>query len=212
MKKNILFLALSFSLPVSAQIGIGITTPVEKLEVSGSTVVGQSVTIDPVDYVNNAAGFTILGTDPQSAVVNGKVLAVENLFTPLTVQPYSITGIYSDDLTDLNLNIPTDKYFITIANFEAIPSSGNNGIYSPLADPEPDTNRGHFTLRVFESGPNWHVNIAYPTLNTQNTTDRYTYNFDIIIYSKRFYKDLGTISVDFGGSNAGSAAAAPNGI
>lgn len=212
MKKSILFIALSFSLLFSAQIGIGITSPVEKLEVSGSTAVEQSVTIDPVDYVNNAAGFTILGTDPQSAVVNGKVLSVENLFTPLTVQPYSVTNIYRDDLTDLNLNIPTDKYFITIANFEAIPSSGNNGIYSPLADPDSDTNRGHFTLRVFESGPDWHLNIAYPTLDTQNTTDRYTYNFDIIIYSKRFYKNLGTINVDFNGSNVGSAAAAPNGI
>ncbi|GEN77841.1 hypothetical protein [Chryseobacterium hagamense] len=212
MKKNILFIFLLFSALSTAQVGIGTPSPVEKLEVNGSVAVGQSVTIDPTAYVNNPAGFTILGTDPSSATVGGKVLSIETLYTPLIVQPYSISNIYRDDLNDVNLNIPTDKYFITIANFEAIPSAGNNGIYSPVANPDTNSNRGHFTIRVFPSGQNWHVNIGYPTLNTQNTTDRYTYNFDIIIYSKRFFKDLGTINVNFNGSNNASATAAPSGI
>lgn len=212
MKKNFLFIFLLWSALSIAQVGIGVASPVEKLEVAGSMSVGQSVTIDPTVYVNNASGFTILGTDPLSNTVGGEVLSVETLYTPLIVQPYSVSNIYRDDLNDLNLNIPTDKYFITIANFEAIPSAGNNGIYSPVANPESNTNRGHFTIRVFESGSNWHVNIGYPTLDTQNTTDRYTYNFDIIIYSKRFYKNLGTINVDFNGSNNASATAPPSGI
>lgn len=206
MKKNFLFIATLLSSLSMAQVGIGVASPVEKLEVAGSMSVSQSITIDPTVYVNNASGFTILGTDPSSSTVGGEVLSVETLYTPLIVQPYSISNIYRDDLDDINLNIPTDKYFVTIANFEAIPATGNNGIYSP------NSNRGHFTIRVFESGQNWHVNIGYPTLDTQNTTDRYTYNFDIIIYSKRFYKNLGTINVDFNGSNNASATAAPSGI
>ena len=213
MKKNFLFIiSLLFSGLSFAQVGIGTQTPTEKLQVAGSMAIGQSVTIDPTAYVNNPSGFTILGTDPLSNTVGGEVLSVETLYTPLIVQPYSVSNIYRDDLNDVNLNIPTDKYFITIANFEAIPSAGNNGIYSPIATPESNTNRGHFIIRVFESGQNWHVNIGYPTLDTQNTTDRYTYNFDIIIYSKRFYKNLGTINVDFNGSNNASATAAPSGI
>ncbi len=212
MKKNFLFIFLLLSGLSLAQVGIGTQTPTEKLQVAGSVAIGQSVTIDPTAYVNNTSGFTILGTDPLSSTVGGKVLAIETLYTPLIVQPYSISNIYRDDLNDINLNIPNDKYFITIANFEAIPSSGNNGIYSPMANPDSNTNRGHFTIKVFESGQSWHVNIGYPTLNTQNTTDRYTYNFDIIIYSKRFFKNLGTINVDFNGSNNGSATAAPSGI
>lgn len=212
MKKNFLLISLLSSVLSMAQVGIGTTSPVEKLEVAGSMAVSQSVTIDPTVYVNNASGFTILGTDPSSNTVGGEVMSVENMYTPLIVQPYSITNIYRDDLNDVNLNIPTDKYFITIANFEAIPASGNNGIYSPLANPVTNTNRGHFILNVFESGQNWHVNIGYPTLNTQNTTDRYTYNFDIIIYSKRFYKNLGIINVDFNGANNASATSAPSGI
>ena len=212
MKKNFLFIALLSSALGIAQVGIGVPSPAEKLEVAGSMAIGQSITIDPTNYVNNPSGFTILGTDPSSAGIGGEVMAVETLYTPLIVQPYSISNIYRDDLNDIDLNIPADKYFITIANFEAIPSAGNNGIYSPTANPDYNTNRGRFTFRFFQSGQNWHVNIGYPTLNTQNTTDRYTYNFDIILYSKRFYKDLGTISVDFNGSNSASAASVPSGI
>lgn len=212
MNKFLILSTLYLATFFNAQIGIGTMTPTEKLEVVGSTAVSQSVTLNPTNYVNNSSGFTVLGTDPQSTIVGGKVLSIENLYTPLTVQPYSITNIYRDDLNDLNLNIPTDKYFITIANFEAIPSNGNNGIFSPVANPVSNTNRGHFTIRFYESGQNWHVNIAYPNLNTENTTDRYTYNFDIIIYSKRFYKDLGILTFDLQGSNTGSAATAPSGI
>ncbi|KQM23396.1 hypothetical protein [Chryseobacterium sp. Leaf201] len=212
MKKYILILAFLSAARYSSQVGIGVASPVEKLEVAGSVAIGQSVTISPTDYVNNPAGFTILGTDPLSSIVGGEVLSVGNLYTPLTIQPYSITNIYRDDLNDLNLNIPTDKYFVKIANFEAIPNSGNNGIYSPVANPVTNTDRGHFTLSIFESGTNWHLNIAYPTLNTENTSDRYNYNFDIIIYSKRFYKDLGIVTYDLQGSNSGAAPAAPSGI
>lgn len=213
MKKNLLFIAVLFSALSAAQVGIGTNNPTEKLEVAGDVILGQSVKINPTDYANNSSGFTILGTDPSSSTVGGQVLSVENLYTPLIVQPYSISNIYRDDLNDIDLNIPTDKYFITIANFEAIPSSGNSGIYSPIDTNTPNsTSRGHFVLNIFESNNTWHVNIGYPTLNTQNTTDRYTYNFDIIIYSKRFYKNLGTISVNFGGSNTAAAAAAPSGI
>ncbi|WP_435523337.1 hypothetical protein [Chryseobacterium indoltheticum] len=112
-----------FATKTYAQVGIGTTTPTEKLEVVGTVAVGTSVTVDPINYVSHPLGFTIVGTDPQSATVNGKIVAVETLYTPITIQPYTITNIYRDDINDLNLNIPADRYFITIANFEVIPGS-----------------------------------------------------------------------------------------
>lgn len=195
-----------FATKAIGQVGIGTTTPTEKLEVVGAAAIGTSVTIDPIDYVNNPSGFTIMGTDPQSATVNGKIVAVETLYTPLTIQPYTINNVYRDDINDLNLNIPTDKYFITIANFEAIPSTGNNGIYTNT------NNKGHFVFNAFQSGTTWHVKIGYPTLDTQNTADRYTYKFDVILYSKRFFKNLGEITYNLNGSNSGTAPSAPTGI
>lgn len=210
MKKSIFTLTICLAIFTQAQVGIGTTTPTEKLEIAGNTAIGTSVFIDPADYVNNPSGFTIVATDPQSATVNGKLLAVENLYTPLTIQPYSVTNIYRDDLNDLDLNIDTTKFFITLANFEAIPNTGNNGIYTnPATTP---VSKGNFVIDTFEANGTWHVKIGYPTLSTQNTADRYTYNFDIILYSKRFYKSLGTVTYNLGGNNSGSAPAAPSGI
>jgi len=206
MKKLILMSIFCFTTKTIAQVGIGTTTPTEKLEVVGAAAIGTSVTLDPIDYVNNPSGFTIVGTDPQSTTVNGKVVAIETLYTPITIQPYTINNIYRDDINDLNLNIPTDKYFITIANFEAIPSTGNNGIYTNT------NNKGYFVFNAFQSGTTWHVKIGYPTLDTQNTTDRYTYKFDVILYSKRFFKNLGEITYNLNGSNSGIAPSAPTGI
>jgi hypothetical protein len=207
MMKKLIFVGI-FCLvtQTKAQVGIGTTTPTEKLEIVGSAAIGTSVTIDPINYVNNPSGFTIVGTDPQSTTVNGKVVALETLYTPVTIQPYNITDVYRDDINDLNLNIPTDKYFITIANFEAIPNVGNNGIYTNT------TNKGHFVFNAFQSGTTWHVKIGYPTLNTQSTNDRYSYKFDVILYSKRFFKNLGEVTYNLNGSNSGSAGTAPTGI
>lgn len=206
MKKLILIGVFSFVAQMNAQIGIGTTSPKEKLEIVGSAAIGTSVTIDPINYVNNPSGFTIVGTDPQSAPVNGKIVALETLYTPITIQPYEINKVYRDDIKDLNLNIPTDKYFITIANFEAIPSAGNNGIYTS------NSNKGYFVFDAFQSGTTWHVKIGYPTLNTRNTTDKYTYRFDVILYSKRFFKNLGEITYNLNGNNSGTAPSAPTGI
>jgi hypothetical protein len=210
MKQLLLISIISLASQVNAQVGIGTTTPTEKLEIVGSAAIGTSVTLDATDYVNNPLGFTIVGTDPQSATVNGKIAALETLYTPVTIQPYTINNVYRDDLNDLNLNIPTDKYFITVANFEAIPNSGNNGIFTNTsANP---INKGHFVFDAFQSGNTWHVKIGYPTLNTQNTADRFTYKFDVILYSKRFFKNLGEVTYDLNGSNSGSAITSPTGI
>lgn len=210
MKKNLSVGLITLCGLAYSQVGIGTTNPVEKLEIVGATAIGTSVTVDPTNYVNNASGFTVVGTDPQSSTVGGKVIALETLYTPLTIQPYEINNIYRDDINDLNLNIPTDKYFITIANFEAIPSAGNNGIFTnTAANP---VSKGHFVIDAFASGANWHVKIGYPTLNTQSTADRYTYKFDIIIYSKRFYKNLGTLEYNLNGQNNGTTSGPPTGI
>jgi hypothetical protein len=102
---------------------------------------------------------------------------------------------------------------VAITNFEAVPSTSNasqpnNGIYSNT------TVKGHFVIRTFESGGTWRVNIGYPSLNTQYTSGRYTYNFDVILLSKRFFKVLNesVTTYNLNGDITGDAVTAPSGI
>ncbi len=197
----------------SQNVGIGTPSPTERLEVKGSVAIGTSVYVNPNTYTPNPNGFDVLAVDPQSTVVNGKVMKVETLYTPIIIQPYSISNIYRDDLNNLDLQISTDKYMVAITNFEAIPSTStvsqpNNGIYSNSSV------KGYFVIKAFESGGTWRVNIGYPTLNTQYTSGRYTYNFDVILLSKRFFKVLSesVTTYNLNGDISGDAGTAPSGI
>lgn len=214
MKNNlIILLPLVSGMLFSQNVGIKTTTPTEKLEVNGSVAIGTSVYLNPNTYTSVPQGFDVLATDPQSATVNGKIMKVETLYTPIIIQPYSISNVYRDDLNDLNLQIPSDKYMVAITNFEAIPSTTNssqpnNGIYSSTSL------KSYFVIRTFESGGTWHVNIGYPTLSTQYASARYTYNFDIILLSKRFFKvlDPSVTTYNLKGETTGDAVTVPNGI
>jgi hypothetical protein len=209
----IILLPMVSGILFSQNVGIGTISPTEMLEVNGSVAVGTSVYVNPNTYTATPSGFDVLAVDPQSAIVNGKVMKVETLYTPIIIQPYSISNIYRDDLNNLDLQIPSDKYMVAITNFEAVPSTSNSsqpnsGIYSNT------TVKGHFVIRTFESGGTWRVNIGYPTLNTQYTSGRYTYNFDVILLSKRFFKVLNesVTTYNLNGDISGDAGTAPSGI
>lgn len=197
----------------SQNVGIKTTSPTERLDVNGNVAINSSVYLNPNTYTPVAQGFDVLATDPQSPTINGKIMKVETLYSPIIIQPYSISNVYRDDINALNLQIPTDKYIVSITNFEAIPTTTNpaqpnNGVYSNTED------KGHFVIKTFQSGGMWHVNIGYPTVNTQYTTGRFTYNFDIILLSKRFFKvlDESVTTYNLNGSNVGDAITTPNGI
>lgn len=214
MRNNLLFLLPLVSGLLSAQnVGIRTVDPLEKLDVNGTVAIGTSVYVNPNTYVSNPLGFDVIATDPESAVVNGKILKVETLYTPIVLQPYSVSNIYRDDINNLDLQIPSDKYVVAITNFEAIPTTTNalqpnNGIYSNTSV------KGYFVIKTFESGGTWRVNIGFPTLNTQYTSARYNYNFDVILLSKRFFKVLNesVTTYDLQGDIVGDAVTAPSGI
>lgn len=209
MKTYIFLLLPIFSF--SQNVGIGTANPKESLEVIGSVGIATETYTADNTYSNNTAGFSVVSRDPQSSIINGQLYKQETLYAPIVIQPYSVENIYQDDLNDLNLQIPTDKYFVAITNFQAIPSTSNaaepnNGLFAT------NNNKGHFEIKVTSEGGMWHAKIGYPTLNTRYTSNRYTYKFDIVLFSKRFYKDLGEIKFNLGGSNTGQASSTPPGI
>lgn len=215
MKKRISFLIMLWSIFTFAQIGIGVENPTELLEVDGTTVISDKFYVDGLDdYSGTVDDFHLIAINPESDDFDGSIIEFygNQEIMPIIIQPYEIQNIYRDDLNNLDLKISTDRYVISISNFEAIPSAGNQGLYKTSGNNSSSSSRtyGNFVIRTFEQSGTWRVNIGSPTANTRNTSDRYTYKFDIVLFPKRFFKNLGNIPYNLNGSNSGQASAAPN--
>jgi hypothetical protein len=215
MKTNITLIVLLLAICVHAQLGIGIANPTQALEVDGVTVVSDKLYLDGLDNYNKSVDdFRLIAINPESDGFDGSIIEFygNQEIMPIIIQPYEVQNIYRDDLNNLNLNISTSRYIISISNFEAVPSAGNNGLYKISGGTTSSSDRvyGNFVIRTFEQNGTWRVNIGSPTANTRNTTDRYTYKFDIVLFPKRFFKNLGNITYNLGGNNSGSASTPPN--
>lgn len=215
MKNNFSLIALLLTIFSYSQIGIGIENPTELLEVDGVTVVNDKFYIDGLDdYSSGVDDFRLIAINPSSADFDGNIIEFygNQEIMPIIIQPYEIQNIYRDDLNNLDLKISTNRYVISISNFEAIPSAGNQGLYKTSGGNFSSSSRtyGNFVIRTFEQSGTWRVNIGSPTANTRNTSDRYTYKFDIVLFPKRFFKNLGNIPYNLNGSNSGQASTAPN--
>lgn len=225
MKTNLLcwlFLAASFTL--NAQVGIGVTTPTQMLEVDGGDVY-----VNNKFYINSLPAydgltygpdkFRIVAADKSSeahgAAVDGRIMEFvgNQEIMPIIIQPYQITGVSKDNLRDLDLNISTSKYVISICNFQATPIGGSLGIYRKSVTTSGGNTSyvyDNFVIRAFESAGKWHVEIRAREADPQ--TGSYEYNFDIVLFPKRFFRNLGTVPYDLDGENTGAAASPPSGI
>lgn len=216
----LIWLPFMVSLTVQAQVGIGVTNPTNMLEVNGSDVY-----VADKFYINNLPAYdgTALGPDKfrivaidtnsqaNGSAIDGRVMEFvgNQEMMPIIIQPYNVTNINADNLNDLNLNISTSKYVIAISNFEAIPLNGAQGIYRKSVSNNVYV-YDNFVIRTFENGGTWHVEIRARDANPQ--TGSYQYNFDIVLFPKRYFRNLGQINYDLGGSNTGAAVTAPSGI
>lgn len=211
-------------------MGIGVPNPVQMLEVDkGDVYVKEKFYINNLPAYNGIAlgpdKFRIVAidipNDTNSSLINGRLMEFSGNqeIMPIIIQPYHIKNISMDNLKDLNLNISTSKYVISLSNFQAIPinSSGIYRISSKTSKGNTSYEYDNFVIRSFESGGNWHVEIrareADPIVTNPNLgSGSYEYLFDIILFPKRFFRNFGTVPYDLGGSNTGSALVPPPGI
>ena len=217
---------LTCSLALS-QVGIGVPNPTKMLEVDGGHmyVAEDFYIMNTVgSYTGNDTGFHIIAADPNSQSkgepLNGELIEFYNNqeLLPITIQPYEIKNVRYHKMQDLNLQIPSDKYVISLSNFEAIPSTGNLGLYRVSRNTSgfgtfQSFTYSNFVIETSDVGNNWHVRIEAPNVNlNHNTSWTYTYKFDIIVFPKRFFKNLGDVQYNLNGSNTGAAPSAPGGL
>ena len=213
--KNIFFYCLCIiSNYTYAQVGIGISDKElssEELQIKGNLIItdkiGQSNKLPDlqefkiVNGVRVESSYRVVAQDPNlKDNLKGQIKEMDRQqnVLPIIIQPYNINNINGDDLSDLNLNIPTDNYFIAITNFEAIDNKSQG--FSNV------TSKGKFEYYVYIGEDNfWHLTIRNPSVNPANMNSAFNYNFDIIIYPNRFFKNLGTKSYEMKGSQNGDA-------
>ena len=191
-----------------AQVIIGtseiVSTSADELIINGNVIltkdIGKRSSIDKLEEFKIVNGeniptkYNLIVVDPSEQVINNKSLKGQvkkidgnELIRPIIIQPYEIKNILRDDLNELDLKIPTSKYFIAISNFEAVDNAGQGFVSS-------NGQRGRFLYEVFEQDGTWRVRIGNPKINPVSDTNTFDYNFDIIIYSKKFFNNLGTIT------------------
>ena len=145
MKANLIF-SLFFVgyISVYGQVGIGVTSPSNMLEVdNGDVYITDKFYVDNLPaYDGHTLGpgsFRIVAVDADShangSPVDGRLMEFvgNQEIMPIIIQAYNVSNLDADNLTDLNLNISTSKYVISLSNFEAIPVGGAQGIYRKSA-------------------------------------------------------------------------------
>ncbi|WP_100803833.1 hypothetical protein [Ulvibacter sp. MAR_2010_11] len=206
MKKfPLLIFVLSINL-ITAQVGIGTTTPTADLQVVGDVLVQDSFKTGSLGTVSGAEeGFKLLTRNTSSNPVGEiTVLDVDQLnVAPVNVVDYHFTNIHLDNLSDVNLQYDSNKYVVGVANFrqtgDAVKKttvSGNKSI-------------GTFVVRTFASSGTWHLEIQNRDLDL-DAGDSLEYYVTLIVYNKSYFRNMPSINTNLGGSNTGIASSVPD--
>lgn len=206
--KKLLLLTFLISYACFSQVGIGTTTPEADLHVAGDVAVQQGFSIGTLSSVSaTEEDFKLVTRVNNSFVLNGEITQLNvNTLTvaPINTVDYHISGISSDNVTDLDLQYDATKYVVAVSNFRYV-GDAIKKVYAQSGSP----NIGHFVVHAFTSGGTWHLEIRNRNLDL-DPGDSLEYYVTLVVYDKSFYRHLPTITTDLNGSNTGTAASVPN--
>ncbi|MBW2939114.1 hypothetical protein KXJ69_13440 [Aureisphaera sp. CAU 1614] len=205
MKKILLIILFASYNLLNAQIGIGTASPEADLHVGGSMLTQDDFKIENLSTVSATEEDFQLVTRLTTSNPIGKlaVLDVDALkVAPVNIINYTFNNVYLDNLDDVDLQYDETKYVVGVANFrqvgdaiKKVPGGDNYSI-------------GHFVVRTFKSGGTWHLEISNKELDL-DPTDSITYHVTLVVYDKKYFKDLPAITSSLGGSNTGVASSVP---
>ncbi len=206
MKKLVFTFLVSYGLGLQAQVGIGTTTPSADLHVAGKTTFQDKLVLSNLTTVSNTDENFELVTRISNSTPAGEVtvLDVSTLnVAPVNTVDYHFSNISLDNLTDVDLQYDTSKYIVSVANFRYV---GDPIKKVPLGT---TYSIGNFVVNAFEDGGTWHLEIRNRTLDL-DVTDSLEYYVTLVVYDKKFFKNLTPITTDLEGRNNGNASAIPD--
>lgn len=211
MKITILLFSLFFMQFVSAQVGIGTTSPENgyELEVNGSLLVQTEFKVQafPTDAIQPSDQFVfrrLTSTPADGEVVVMDMTTLDR--APINVINYHFTNVYQDNLESVDLQYDADRYVVGLSNVryvgETITKIGTDeGTYTGI---------GYFISRTYVEDGTWHLEIRNRELNAASNSN-IEYYVTLIIYDKKYFKILNPISVNFNGATTG-ASTIPSGL
>ena len=193
----------------SAQVGIGTVSPTPgySLDVDGSVLIQKEFKLGTLLETSQYEKFKFLmrlhNSSPTGEVV--KLDLEQVAVAPINIFNYTFYNLQKDNVTSVNLQFDANKYFVGLSNFQYEGReiekgiSGSNYIYI-----------GNFVSRTYVEGGTWHLEMRNRSRDAAND-NTIVYQVTLIVYDKRHFKQLPSITVDFGGSETG-AAPAPSGL
>lgn len=203
--KNFTLILLIFYIQFSySQVGIGTNTPAPgyQLDVNGSLLVQKEFKTFPFsDVVSDYDNYKFLTRQLNSEPI-GKVskLDIGNIkVAPITVFDYVFTNLKRDDVNWVDLQFDANKYIVGLSNFRY---EGENIRKGKVGNDFVII--GNFVSRTYVQGGTWRIEIENRRRNSTND-DAITYHVTLIVYDKKYFKELAPIEKDFLGQTTAEA-------
>lgn len=206
MKNYIVILLILFTQLGFSQVGIGTENPTPGyiLDVNGTMLVQDEFKVDAYANTGITTNDYKLLVRLTNSTPPGELAYLDMskiTIGPVNIADYVFTNLSKDNLTDVDLQFDSTKYIVGLANFQY---AGQHIVKGAGA------NIGYFRTRTYVSGGTWHIEMRNVSLDAASD-DAITYYVTLIVYDRRYFKELTTISHDFRGSTTGSTRA-PAGI
>ncbi|WP_010254352.1 hypothetical protein [Myroides injenensis] len=199
MKKLLLFILILFSIKSLAQVGIGVSLPLEMLDIDGN------LKLRNINTLQSNEKYHTLVVDETGVIKKIKENS-DNSYSFNNVK-FIIKNVEQDYLQELNTLIPTKDYIVIITGFQ-FDIVNKAGLISSIDR----TKYFHPTnISAKEVSGTWRLSADYPMSGTAGSTNG-TWTINTVIINRHLVQSLNVITTNLNGKNTGELKEKPKGL
>ena len=192
-----IFLSCSFQF-LSAQVGIGTSTPRMTLEIAGDMEVSQTLDVMTLNDLTDSGSSNFLLQESNNSI---KSIDVSNPSGAALgyIQEYIIINPNLDWVKDFDTGIDAADFVLIVI------SAVYNSDLQLSSGADRDDNSSIPYTASFVSGGTWHMIADYPMAANSNNSDVGTWIITTLIFSNDLNKQFGVINIPMADGTTGSA-------